>query len=414
MRRRVVVTGIGAITPFGVGVDKFLNGLKEGISTADIIKSFDVSDFPTKFACIVENFKPEEYIEPKKIRRLDRFLQFTLVAAKFAVEDSKIDFDNVDPYRVGVVIGSGVGGLNTIEKEAKAMFERGPRKVSPFLIPMMIPNMASGMVAIEYGARGMNFATVSACASGAHAIGIAFRAIQYGDSDIVITGGSEAAITPLGLAGFCQAKALSTRNDDPKRASRPFDKNRDGFVMGEGAGILILEELEHAKKRGAKIYAEILGIGMTDDAYHMTAPEPNADPQKKVMELAIIDSGIDKDSIDYINAHGTSTKLNDKAETKAIKLLFGEEKARKISISSTKSMVGHLLGAAGAVELIATILCINNSFVHPTINYEEMDPECDLDYTSNKMIEKEINYALSNSFGFGGHNVCLLVGKYRD
>ncbi|RLD17433.1 MAG: beta-ketoacyl-[acyl-carrier-protein] synthase II [Caldiserica bacterium] len=414
MRRRIVVTGIGAVTPFGVGIDKLWNGLKEGVSTANIIEHFDVSDFPTKFACVVKDFKPEEYIDPKKIRRLDRFLQFVLVAAKLAVEDSKIDFKDIDPFRVGVVIGSGVGGLNTIENEAKVMFEKGPRRVSPFLIPMMIPDMASGMVAMEYGARGINFATVSACASGAHAIGVSFKSIKYGDVDVVITGGSEAAITPLGLAGFCQAKALSTRNDDPKRASRPFDKNRDGFVMGEGAGILILEELEHAKKRGAKIYAEILGIGMTDDAYHMTAPEPTAEPQKKVMELAIIEGGIDKNSIDYINAHGTSTKLNDKAETKAIKLLFGEEKARKISISSTKSMIGHLLGASGAVELISTILCINNSFIHPTINYEEMDPECDLDYTPNKGREKEINYALSNSFGFGGHNVSILAGKYKD
>jgi len=414
MDRRVVVTGMGIISPIGIGLEEFWNALKNGVSGTDYITDFDVSEYSTKFAAQVKNFKPENYIEPKKIRRMDRFLQFALAASKMAVEDSEIDFSKIDPFRVGVIVGSGIGGLKTIEQETKVMFEKGPRRVSPFLIPMMIPNMAGGMIAMEYNLRGPNYAIVSACASSNHAIGTSLRIIRYGDADVIITGGVEAAITQIGLAGFCQAKALSTRNDNPKKASRPFDKNRDGFIMGEGTGILILEELEHAKKRGAKIYAEIVGFGMTDDAYHITAPEPSALPGAKSMEFALNDGKINKEEVNYINAHGTSTLLNDKTETKAIKIVFGEELAKKIPISSTKSMTGHLLGAAGGTELIATILCIKNSFIHPTINYEEEDPECDLDYTPNQGKEKEINVAISNSLGFGGHNACVAVKKFTS
>ncbi len=409
-RRRAVITGIGVITPVGIGKEEFLDALKNGKSGVGRITAFDPSNFSTQIAAEVKNFLPENYIDKKKSRRMDRFCQFMFACAKMAIEDSGLDLSKENPERIGVITGSGIGGISTIEREYKVLLEKGPSKVSPFLIPMEIPDIGPGEIAIHYGFMGPNYSISSACASAAHAIGDALRLIRYGDADVIITGGSEAAITPLGLAGFCSAGALSKRNDEPEKASRPFDKGRDGFVMGEGAGIVVLEEYEHAKSRGAKIYAELVGYGATDDAFHITAPRADGKPQVLCMKRALEDAEVNIDEVDYINAHGTSTPLNDKCETYAIKQLFGEL-AYKIPISSTKSIIGHLLGAAGAVELIAILLCMEHKFIHPTINYETPDPDCDLDYVPNIARDKEIKVALSNSFGFGGHNAALVVKK---
>src|SRR3989339_253321 len=412
MRKRVVITGLGVVSPICIGLKEVTSALMEGRSGANKITKFDTTNFTTQFACEVKNFLPEKYFDKKKARRMDMFVQFGVAAAKMAVEDSKLDLTKENLDRIGVVIGSGIGGLSTIESEVKILLEKGPRRVSPFLIPMQIINMASGEIAIEHGFRGPNYGVVSACASANNALGDALRLMRYGDADVLITGGTESAITQLGLAGFCSARALSQRNDDPTKASRPFDKNRDGFVMGEGAGIVVLETLEHAQARGAKIYAEFLGYGATDDAFHMTAPHPEALSAIKAMQRAIEDSEIPADEIDYINAHGTSTDLNDKIETMAIKKVFGD-RAYKIPVSSTKSMTGHLLGAAGGMELIATLICMENGFIHPTINYETPDPECDLDYVPNTARRQQITCALSNSLGFGGHNSVLIVKRYE-
>jgi len=410
-KKKVVITGIGIISPIGIGKEKFTEALRNGVSGVDLISSFDVSQYPTRIAAEVKDFNPEDYIEKKKIRRMDRFCQFALAAAKMAIEDSQLDLNKEDLSRIGVIIGSGIGGIATIEREMQVLLTKGPSRISPFLIPMEIINIAAGEVAIQYGFKGPNYGVVSACASSNHAIGDALRILRYGDADVIITGGSEAAITPLGLSGFCAAKALSTRNDEPKKASRPFDRNRDGFVMGEGAAIFILETLEHAIKRNAKIYGELAGYAATDDAWHITAPREDGTTQALCMKLALQDAEVTPSEVDYINAHGTSTQLNDKYETFAIKQTFGEY-AYKIPISSTKSMTGHLLGAAGAIELAAILMCMQNKFIHPTINYEVPDPDCDLYYVPNKPIEKEINVALSNSFGFGGHNAVVVVKKF--
>lgn len=410
--RRVVVTGIGVISPVGTGKDRYFQNLKEGKSGVDYITRFDTEGFDTKIAAEVKDFEPTEYIDKKESRRMDRFTQFAVAASKMAVEDSKLNIDEVDSNKFGVCIGSGIGGMETLETQHDILREKGPGRVSPFMIPMMISNIAAGNISIAFNAKGPNTTVVTACASSTNAIGEGFRAICRGDADIMITGGSEASITPLSVAGFCAMKALSTRNDDPKGASRPFDKDRDGFVMGEGAGILILEELEHAKKRGAAIYGEVAGYGATGDAYHITAPAPDGDGAYRAMLMAVKDAGVDAREIDYINAHGTSTGLNDKLETLAIKKLLGED-AVKVAISSTKSMTGHLLGAAGAVEAIACLMVINDGVIPPTINYTTPDEECDLDYVPNKARNREVKYALSNSLGFGGHNATIILKKYE-
>jgi 3-oxoacyl-[acyl-carrier-protein] synthase II len=411
MKKRIVITGVGIVTPIGIGNAEFTNALKEGKSGASNIESFDTSAYTTRFAAIVKDFEPEKFIEKKKINKMARFTQFGFAAAKMAIEDSGLDLSKEDLSRVGVITGTGIGGLDIIEKEEQSLLAKGPRRVSPFLIPMIITNILPGEIAIEYGFTGPNYAVTSACASGNHAIGDALSLLRSGGADVIITGGSEGAIVPLGVAGFCCIKALSQRNDDPQKASRPFDKNRDGFVMGEGAGIVVLETLEHALARGAKIYAELVGYGASEDAYHITAPEPEGKAAISAMKKAISDAGISKDEVDYINAHGTSTALNDKTETLAIKKVFGE-KAYKIPVSSTKSMTGHLLGGAAGVELAATILSMQEGFIPPTINYETPDPDCDLDYVPNKMRQQQITCALSNSLGFGGHNATIVVKKY--
>ncbi len=410
--KRVVITGLGPVTPIGIGKEEYWDSLIAGKSGVGYITRFDTENFPTKIAAEIKNFTPEDYIDKRELRRMDRFAQYALVATSLALKDGEISLENEDKERIGVVLGSGIGGMETLEAEHLKLLEKGPRRVSPVFIPMMISNMASGQISIYYGLKGPSMVITTACASGTHAIGEAFRMIQRGICDLIITGGSEAAITPIALAGFSSMKALSTRNEEPSKASRPFDKDRDGFVMGEGAGILILEELEHAIKRGARIYAELVGYGATSDAYHMTAPDPLADGAKRAMELALKDGNVDYHQVDYINAHGTSTHYNDKLETLAIKELF-KEHAYKLNISSTKSMTGHLLGAAGGIEAIATTLAISEGKIPPTINYEIPDEECDLNYTPNKFVEKEIAYAMSNSLGFGGHNATILLKKWE-
>ncbi|NIM03635.1 beta-ketoacyl-ACP synthase II [bacterium] len=412
MDRRVVITGYGVVSPIGIGIDDFWNSLISGKSGITKVSSFDASQFSTKICAEVKDFEPEKYIDKKKIRKMDRFSQLAFAAAKMAMENAKLDMQKEDPFRVGVIVGSGIGGLSTVAAEHRVLLEKGPRRVSPFMIPMLITNIAAGEIAIAYNIQGPNYSLSSACATSNHTVGDALRLIRYGDADVIIAGGSEAAVTPLGLAGFCSAKALSTRNDDPEHASRPFDKERDGFVMGEGAGIVILEALQHALSRGATIRAELIGYGATDDAYHVTAPSPDGQSAARAMSNALADGGVKPEEVDYINAHGTSTPLNDKTETLAIKKVFGDY-AYKIPISSNKSMIGHLLGAAGVVELIATILSIEREMIPPTINYEFPDPDCDLDYVPNKARPKKINVALSNSLGFGGHNATLVVKKYR-
>ncbi len=408
MRRRVVITGLGTVNPLSSSVPEFWEGLLAGKSGVGLIDQFDPSRHEVKFAGEVKGFAPETVLGSKNARRLDRFAQFAMVAAHHAVADSGLDFKREDPFRCGVVYGSGIGGLWEFEEQHTRCMEGGPSRISPFIVPKMIVNSAAGNISIQYGLCGPNTAVSTACASAAHAVGDALRTIQYDHADVMLTGGAEAGITPMGVGGFIQARALSRRNDDPKGASRPFDKDRDGFVLGEGAGVLVLEELEHARKRGARIYAEVLGVGNTADAHHITAPHPQGTGAAMAMRQALRDARLNPSDIDYINAHGTSTELGDAAETSAIKQVFGEH-ARRIPVSSTKSMIGHLLGASGAVELIATVLSIGHGVVHPTINYRTPDPDCDLDYVPNTAREMRVRRAISNSFGFGGHNCCVAV-----
>ncbi len=414
MKRRVVITGIGLVTPLGVGTRETWQGLLAGKSGVGPITRFDPSLFPTKIAAEVKNFDPQLYIERKEIKKMDTFIHYAMAAAEFAMEDAGLPpFDTSTSERVGVVIGSGIGGFGTIESEHDTLTRQGPRRVSPFFIPSSIINLAAGQVSIRFGARGPNLAPCTACSTGSHAIGDSFRIIEHGDADIVIAGGSEAAITPLGVAGFDALKALSTRNQEPSKASRPFDRERDGFVLGEGAGILILEELQHARDRGTEIYAEVVGYGMSGDAYHITAPSPEGDGAQRAMGRTLSDAGITTDQVDYVNAHGTSTPPNDRTETAAIRRLFGQH-AYKLAVSSTKSMIGHLLGAAGAVEAGVCALTLRDQIIHPTTNLERPDPECDLDYVPNAARKAGVRYALSNSFGFGGTNACLLLKRYEE
>jgi 3-oxoacyl-[acyl-carrier-protein] synthase II len=412
MKQRVVVTGMGAITPIGNTVETFWNNSKEGKCGIDFIKTFDTANYKVKIAAEVKDFVPENYIDKKEAKRMDRYCQLAMAAAKEAVEDSGIDLEKIDKERFGVLVGSGIGGLGTIEKEYEKLLQKGPGRVSPMLIPMIIGNMASGNIAIQYDARGICTTVVTACATGTNAIGESLRMLQYGTADIMITGGAEASITQLGLAGFASLTALST-STDVNRASIPFDKERDGFVMGEGGGVLILETLEHALNRGARIYAEVVGYGSTCDAHHMTAPHPEGDGGARAMKLAIKDAGITPEDISYINAHGTSTYYNDKLETLAIKKVFGEN-SYNIPVSSTKSMTGHLLGAAGAVEGIACVKALQEGFIPPTIGYKVKDEECDLDYVPNVGRKAELKYVLSNSLGFGGHNASVIFKKWCD
>ena len=411
MRKRVVITGLGCVTPVGTGKDEFWTNIKNGICGINKITRFDSSSFQTQIAGEVKDFNPEDYMNKKESKRMDRFTHFAIASAYLAVKDANLDIDLLDREKVGVIIGSGIGGVETIEEQHKILLEKGNKRVSPFFVPMMISNMAAGQVSIMLGAKGPNTNVSTACASGSHAIGDAFKIVQRGDATIMVAGGSEAGITPLSFAGFCNMKAMSTRNDSPENASRPFDKDRDGFVMGEGAGIVILEELEHALKRGAKIYAEVVGYGLTADAHHMTTPAENGEGASRAINMAINDGNIPLSEVDYINAHGTSTYYNDKFETMAIKDVF-KEHSYDLCVSSTKSMTGHLLGAAGAIEAIVCAMSIYDGYVPPTINVENVDEELDLDYVTNKGREKNVRYALSNSLGFGGHNATLAFKKY--
>lgn len=400
------------MTSIGADLETFWNSLMQGKSGVSLVEAFDVSEYPTKIAASIKDFNPEEYMDKKESRRMDRFVQFGLAASLLALKDANLDIKNdMDPERAGVIVGSGIGGLGTWEDQHSILLERGPKRVSPFFIPMMIANMASGQISITTGAQGPNTAAVSACATGTHSIGDSFKIIQRGDADVMICGGAEATIRPTGMAGFCSMRAMSTRNEEPEKASRPFDTDRDGFVMGEGAGVLILESLEHAEKRGARIYAEVIGYGMTSDAHHMTEPDPNG--AARCMTKAIKDAGITPEDIDYINAHGTSTPVGDRSETKAIKNALGEH-AYKIAVSSTKSMTGHLLGAAGGVESVICGLALVNQTIPPTINLENQDPECDLDYVPNHPRQAKLDIAMSNSFGFGGHNATIIFKKYEE
>lgn len=404
---------MGVMTPLGNDVATFWNNLKTGQSGIDRITAFDTSEYPCKIGGEVRDFDPVSYFKnPKEVRRTDRYTQLAMAASKMAFENAGIELDGIDPVRFGVIVGSGIGGLQTLEAQHSVLMNKGPTRVSPFMIPMMISNMASGLVSMEYGLRGPNFATVSACATACHAIGEAWRMIVYDEADAFLAGGSEAAIVPLGIAGFASMKALSTRNDEPKRASRPWDRDRDGFVMSEGAGVLALEELEHARKRGATIYCEVAGYGLSADAYHVTSPLPEGEGASRCMQMALDKAGINIQEVDYINAHGTSTGLGDVCETRAIKTVFGDVAKNGLSVSSTKSMTGHLLGAAGSVETVACIMAIRDGIVPPTINLEHPDPECDLDYTANTARERKLKVALNNSFGFGGHNATLVVKEF--
>ena len=413
MKRRVVVTGVGLVTPCGIGIDNVWNNILSGQSGIGPLTRFDTEKFDTKFAGEVKGFNPEDYVQPKEVKKMDLFIHYALAAAQIAVKDSGLDMGQEESDRVGVVVGTGLGGLPTIEKYHSVLLERGPGRITPFFIPMLIANEAPGHIAIQHGFKGPNICIVTACATGAHSVGDACRIIQYGDADVMVAGGSEANLTPLTVGGFNAMKALSTRNDDPLRASRPFERDRDGFVVAEGSGILILEELEHAKKRGAKIYAEMAGYGYNGDAYHITAPCPDGDGFIRCIRMALKDAQLSPDDVDYINAHGTSTKLNDYIETLAIKEVF-KEKAYKVPISSTKSMTGHLLGAAGAIEAIFSVLSIRDQVCPPTINYENPDPECDLDYVPNKARSHTVNVAMSNAFGFGGTNSTLVFRRFTD
>jgi len=413
LKRRVVVTGVGLVTPLGVGIENVWQRILRGESGVGPITRFDTSQHETKFAAEVREFKSEDYISPKEIKRMDLFIQYALAAAKIAMEDSGLDMDKEDAERVGVIVGTGLGGLPTLEKYHSILLERGPGRISPFFIPMLIANEAPGHIAIQFGIKGPNLCIVTACATGAHSIGDSLRVIQYGDADVMVAGGTEANLTPLTVGGFNAMRALSTRNDAPAKASRPFDKDRDGFVVGEGSGIIIMEELGHAKKRGAKIYAEVAGYGYNGDAYHITAPCPDGDGFIRCMRMAMKDAAVPPEKISYINAHGTSTGLNDQTETIAIKEVFKED-AYTIPVSSTKSMIGHLLGAAGAVEAIFTLLAMRDNICPPTINYETPDPDCDLDYVPNSARSHIVDVGLSNSFGFGGTNSTLVFKRFKD
>ena len=411
--RRVAVTGMGVVSPIGIGVPKFEESIFSGANGVKRISLFDPSSYRSQMAGEVKDFSYSKCLSSKEARRMDRFTQLGMVAADEAIKEAGLNVDSETPSIIGVLVGSGVGGLATIEREETNLLRKGPKRVSPFLIPMLITNITSAQIAIRYGFCGPNLSISTACATGNHSIGEAFKIIQRNQADVMVAGGTEAAITPLGLAGFCSMRALSTRNDQPEKASRPFDRQRDGFVMGEGAGIVVLEELERAKKRGANVWAEIVGFGMTGDAYHVTQPMENGWGLKMAMEQALKDAGINAEKVNYINAHGTSTPLNDKVETKAIKELF-KNKAYQIPVSSTKSMTGHLLGATGGVELISCVLALNRGLIPPTINYETFDPECDLDYVPNQAREKKVEVILSNSMGFGGHNAVLIVRKFLE
>lgn len=411
MSRRVVVTGLGAITPIGNNVEEFWNGLKEKKVGIGPITYFDTAEYKVRLAAQVKDFDPKKYMDPKTAKRMEQFCQFAVIAAKEALEDAGIDMANEDPFRVGVSVGSGIGSLQSIEREYKKLLDKGPGRVNPLLVPLMICNMAAGNVSIQFGLKGKCINVVTACATGTHSIGEAFRSIQYGEADVMVAGGTEASITPIGVAGFTALTALST-SEDPMRASIPFDAERNGFVMGEGAGIVVLESLEHAQARGAKIYAELAGYGATCDAYHITSPAEDGSGAAKAMELAIADAGMKPEDVDYINAHGTSTHHNDLFETKAIKLAFGDH-ARKVKVNSTKSMIGHLLGAAGGVEFITCVKSIEEGFVHATAGLTVNDPECDLDYVKGEGVAMEVDCAISNSLGFGGHNATLLVKKFQ-
>ena len=409
---RVVVTGLGVLSPVGIGKEKFWSALTSGTNGIKKISLFDAAEYTSQIAGEVTDFDPAQFIDKKEIKRMDRYTQFALAATKLAVDDAKLDVEKIDGERAGVFVGTGIGGMSTLHNQYEKLFAKGPSRISPFFIPMMIANMAAGNIAIAYKLRGPCECIVTACASGTNAIGDAFRTIQRGETDIMFAGGTEAAISPAGVAGFAQMKALcSDHNDDPAHASRPFDKNRSGFVMGEGAGIIVLESLEHAVNRGAHIYAEIAGYGRNDDAYHITTPAPGGKTQAKCMKLALDDAGLAPEEIDYVNAHGTSTHFNDQSETEAIKILFGEH-AYKLAVSSTKSMTGHMLGAAGGIEAVATVLSIETGVIHPTINYETPDEGLDLNYVPNVAQNRTVNAAISNSFGFGGHNACVAFKKF--
>lgn len=412
--RRVVVTGIGVLTPVGNDLSTFWQSVASGQSGVDCITAFDASGYDCRIAGEVKNFNPGLYFKnPKDVRRNDRYCQFAMAASKMAVTDSGVDVDQIaDPTRFGTIIGSGIGGLKTLEDQHTILMNKGPSRVSPFTIPALIANMASGLVSMEFGLRGPNFATVSACATACHAIGEAWRMIRYDEADAFLAGGAEATVVPIGIAGFAAMKAMSTRNDEPQKASRPFDRDRDGFVMGEGAGILVLEELEHARKRGGRIYCELVGYGLSADAYHITSPLPDGDGAARCMKMALEKSGINPDEVDYINAHGTSTGIGDVCETKAIKTVFGEHAKNGLAVSSTKSMTGHLLGAAGSVEMAACIMAIRDGLVPPTINLDNPDAECDLDYVPHQAREQKVRIALNNSFGFGGHNATLIAREF--
>ena len=410
-KRRVVITGLGAINALAKNVNDTWQKLVNGENGIALITKVDTTDLSSKIAAEIKDYDPLNYFEPKSVKKLDPYTQYALIAGKEAMEDSGILNTQFDANRFGVILGAGIGGILTFEEEAKKMFTGGPRRISPFFIPKMISNIAAAQLSIDYGLKGVNYTCVSACASANHAMGAAFRAIQYGDADLIITGGSEAAVTPLSLGGFCSMKALSTRNDEPHLACRPFDKERDGFIMGEGAALLVMEDLEHALKRNAKIYAEVVGFGASSDAYHITAPEENGAGTVLAITNALNDAGVKPEEVDFVSAHGTSTPLNDKTESKAIKAVFGDY-AYKLKINSTKSMLGHTLGAAAGVEAISCIKSINTGVIHPTINYEFPDPDCDLDYVPNKAINHQVTIAISNSLGFGGHNSVLVLKKY--
>ncbi|HUF88959.1 MAG TPA: beta-ketoacyl-ACP synthase II [Gemmatimonadota bacterium] len=413
MGRRVVVTGMGLLTALGNDLASTWEGLLAGRSGVRRITRFDPEGFATQIAAEVKEFEPERWIEKKETRRQDLFTQFAVAASTMAVEDSGLELPDGDGYRVGVIIGSGIGGIGTHEVQNKRYLDGGPSRISPFYIPMMIPDIASGIVSMRYGAKGPNYCTVSACASSAHALGDAFRLIKHGDADVMIAGGTEAAVTAMSVGGFAAMKAMSTRNDEPERASRPFDADRDGFVLGEGAGIAVLEELDHARARGARIYSEVLGVGMTADAYHITAPAPNGEGATRAMQRAVEESQLATEDYDYVNAHGTSTPFNDEFETMAIKAAFGDH-AHQLMVGSTKSMTGHLLGGAGGLEFVITSMVLHEGRIPPTINLENPDPLCDLDYVPNEMREARVRAALTNSFGFGGHNASLALGRYEE
>jgi 3-oxoacyl-[acyl-carrier-protein] synthase II len=411
--RRVVITGLGAVTPVGNDVETFWSNLKNGVSGIRLVEAFDTKDHDCKIAGEVRGFEPKRYFKnPKDLRRTDRFAQLAMAAARMALDDGGIDLEKIRRDRFGVIVSSGIGGLKTLEDQYRILLTKGPSRNSPFTIPMLISNMASGVISMEYGLQGPNLCIVTACATSNNAIGESWRTIKFGDADIFLAGGSEAAIVPIGLAGFAAMKALSLRNDEPERASRPFDRDRDGFVIGEGAGVVVVEELEHAKKRGARIYCEVAGYGLSADAYHMTAPPPEGEGAARAMQLALEHAHIPISEVDYINAHATSTGLGDISETRAIKTVFGKH-AYKVPISATKSMTGHLLGGAGAVEMAACALAIRDSVIPPTTNLENPDPECDLDYTANVAREKKVRVALNNSFGFGGHNATLVATAFE-